>query len=158
MADALVTARVGAGRTVRLTFVVAEIDPLVAVIAMLFVAAPVPLATASVAVLLAPALTVAGLKLRLTPLGVLAVRATDPAKPLTPVTAMVNVADLPGSNDSVVTDGLSVKPGWVAPALGHPSTSRLASTEPRPVARLYAAPLAMKPMTPGTELLPVGVA
>ena len=111
LAEATLTLNVGKGSTARLTLVVAEIAPLVAVITTLSVAAAVPLAAVSVTVELAPALTVDGLKLTVTPLGVLAVRATDPAKPLTAVTARVKVADLPGSNDSAVTDGFRVTPG-----------------------------------------------
>jgi hypothetical protein len=40
----------------------------------------------------------------------------------------------------------------------HWLTSIPPSTDPNPVARLYADPLAVKPVTPGTLLLPDGVA
>ena len=38
-----------------------------------------------------------------------------------------------------------------------PLTSSAASTDPRPVARLYVAPSALNPPTPGTALFPDGV-
>jgi hypothetical protein len=38
-----------------------------------------------------------------------------------------------------------------------PLTSNAPSTDPRPVARLYVAPSALNPSTPGTVLLPDGV-
>jgi hypothetical protein len=72
---------------------------------------------------------------------------------------MVTVAVFPGRMEIDDNDGVIVIPFWGSgvPADGHTLTSTLASTEPRPVARLNAAPEAVKPVTPGTELLPLGV-
>jgi hypothetical protein len=95
LAAAALTLRLGAEETVSATVVVATMPPLVPVMVMVEVPATAAEVTVNVAVALVPAFAEAGLKLSVTPLGAVAVRAGDPVNPPVPVTATVNVADLP---------------------------------------------------------------
>ena len=128
-----------AGRsTVSPTVVVAVVLPLAPVIVMFEAPAAAVFATVRVAVVLAPALTLAGVKLRVTPAGVLAVRFTVPLNPLVALTATVKVVDFPCNKDFDAAEALRLNPAGVVtvPEPGQPFTSRFASTDPRPVARL----------------------
>jgi len=129
---------VGGFSTVSPTVVVAVELPLAPVIVMFEAPAAAVLATVRVAVALAPGLTLAGLKLRVTPAGVLAVRFTVPLNPPVALTATVKAADFPGNRDSDAAEVVKVNPAGVVtePEPGQPFTSRFASTDPRPVARL----------------------
>src|SRR5580698_8373003 len=116
-------------------------------------------ATVSVTVAVVPGVIDDGLMLAVTPAGVFAVNATAFfAVPLS-VTPTVNVTVLPVSAEPEVADCVIAKLTLevVAPA-PHSLTSTAPSTDPRPVARLYSPPLAANPVTPGTLLLPEGVA
>ena len=98
--------------------------------------------------------------LPVTPLGAVAVRETlFLAVPLS-VTLSVKVIVLPAAIVPLLAEDASAKSiaglGVLDP-LPHSAASTVPSTEPRPVARLYDAPLAVKPVTPGTLLLPEGV-
>ena len=118
-----------------------------------------PAVTVTVAVV--PGRMDAGLMLPVTPLGAVAVRETlFLAVPLS-VTLSVNVIVLPAATVPLLAEDASAKSiaGLVVlDPLPHSAASTVPSTEPRPVARLYDAPRAVKPVTPGTLLLPEGVA
>ncbi len=129
----------GFGRTAMATAAVSVVLPLVPVMVILPVWAAAAADVVRVAVADAPGFTLVGEKVRVTPVGVLAVRATALLKLPVAVTATVKVTDLPGGSDSGhETEGFRVNPGAgaVEPLPIHPYTSRWASTEPRPVARL----------------------
>ena len=118
-----------------------------------------PVVTVTVAVV--PGRMDAGLMLPVTPLGAAAVRETlFLAVPLS-VTLSVKVIVLPAATSRywLRTPAQNLSPGLVVlDPPPHSAASTVPSTEPRPVARLYDAPLAVKPVTPGTLLLPEGVA
>ena len=131
--------KVGVPRIVTGTDVVAVVLPLTPVMVMFDVPGVAVPATVSVTVELAPGFTLTGLKLSVTPAGVVALRLTVPVNPPVAVTAKVKIAVLPCSTDSDADDAFKVNPAWGAetvPELDQPFTSRFASTEPRPVARL----------------------
>ncbi len=117
-------------------------------------------ATAIVTVDVCPGFTLVGFIVTVTPVGAFAVSCTLPVKPPCPVKLNVRLALLPGSTLSLVAALVIAKPAGVPvlPPFGQFVTSTFASTEPNPVARLYAAPPAVNPCTPGTLLLPFGVA
>jgi hypothetical protein len=118
-------------------------------------------AAVMVTVAVVPGTMDAGLMLPVKPGAAVAVSETlFFAAPLS-VTPSVKVVVLPGSRVPWVADGVSTKSIFgllVLDPLPHSATSKDPSRDPRPVARLYAAPLAVKPLTPGTLLLPEGVA
>ncbi len=111
-----------------------------------------------VTVAVAPGAIDAGLMLAVTPVGVFVARATALLPLPASVTLTVNVPVLPTCTVPPVTDGVSAKSGLVLSPPPHAFTSKAPSTDPKPVAWLYAAPLAVNPVTPGTLLLPEGVA
>jgi hypothetical protein len=100
----------------------------------------------------------AGLKLTVTPAGAFAVNATAFLPAPLSVTLSVSVVVLPTCTVPVVAEGANAKSGPVAVPPPHALTSSAPSTDPRPVARLNVPPLAVDPGTPGTLLLPEGVA
>jgi hypothetical protein len=107
----------------------------------------------------APGVIDAGLMVAVTPAGAFTVRETAFfAEPLS-VTPTVNVADLPTCTVPDVTDCVKAKFALVVPLEPPPQllTSSAPSTDPSPVARLYAPPLAVNPVTPGTLLFPESV-
>jgi hypothetical protein len=116
--------------------------------------------TVIVTVAFVPGVMDAGCTATVTPVGALAVRATAFfAVPLS-VAPMVNVTELPTCTVPAVADAVKAKStlgAGLAPE-PHALTSNAPSTEPSPVARLYAPPLAVNPACPGTLLLPEGVA
>jgi len=108
----------------------------------------------------APGRIEAGLKLTVTPAGAEAVKATEfLAVPLA-VTLSEKLVELPVSTVPLVEPAFRVKstPAAVLAPPPQTLTSTAPSTDPNPVARLYEAPLALKPVTPGTVLLPERVA
>src|ERR1700761_6519396 len=71
------------------------------------------------------------------------------------VTLSVKEVVLPGSTVPWLVDGVRTKSIFGVVVLApppHAATSSEPSTDPNPVARLYGAPLAVKPLTPGTPL------
>lgn len=115
--------------------------------------------TASVTVAVIPGVIDAGLMLAVTPAGALAVSATAFLAEPPSVTPIVNVRVLPTSTAPDAADCVRAKSVLATPLDPAPQllTSTAPSTDPRPVARLYAPPLAVKPVTPGTLLFPEGV-
>lgn len=98
--------------------------------------------------------------LAVTPVGSFPVSATAFLPAPLSVTATVNdtvlpTCAVPDAEDSVSAKSLLVVPPF--PPL-QALTSSAPSTEPSPVARLNAPPLAVNPVTPGTLLFPDGVA
>jgi hypothetical protein len=72
----------------------------------------------------------------------------------------VKLVDLPCSSVPELAEACKVKSLPELPELAadpHSLTISEALTDPRPVARLYVAPEAVKPVTPGTLLFPEGV-
>jgi len=114
--------------------------------------------TVIVTVAFVPGVMDAGCTATVTPVGALAVRATAFfAVPLS-VAPMVNAAELPTSTVPELAEAVSAKSTLdVAAPEPHALTSNAPSTEPKPVARLNAPPLAVNPACPGTLLLPEGV-
>ena len=153
-----VMVKLGAAITAKATVAVRVIVPLVPVIVIVELPAANVDETVKVAVTELPAFALAGEKLSVTPAGTFAARPTLPLNPFVPAIAIVKVVDLPCCKLAELSDGVIVKLGTAAGAeVGHSVTSRFASTEPSPVARLNVPPLAVKPFTPGTVLLPDGV-
>src|SRR6202041_1841395 len=130
---------------------------------MTMVLAPAAMVEPAVTVTVAfvPGRIDAGVMLPVNPLAAVAVKETlFFALPLS-VTPSVNVVVLPASTVPLLFAGVSAKSmlGLVVPEPPfHSPASKVLSTEPRPVARLYGAPAAVKPVTPGTLLLPERVA
>lgn len=115
--------------------------------------------TVTVTVAEVPGVIDAGLIVAVTPAAACAVRETAFfAVPLS-VTPTVKVTLLPVCAVPDLADWVMAK---FAPVVAPPPAAQLLSstapsTDPSPVARLYAAPLAVNPGTPGTLLLPEGV-
>jgi hypothetical protein len=96
--------------------------------------------------------------------------ATPAGKPLTeklmspangpPVVAVnPSVAEPPWSTVTACAAAVRVSvDGSVSASMPQPFTSNVPSTDPSPAARLYTAPVAVNPATPGTLLFPDGVA
>jgi hypothetical protein len=159
-ADAVLRARVGGGTTVSVYVTVWVPVASVPVITMVF--APVVMVEAAVTVTVAvvPGAIAAGLMLPVKPGEAVAVRETlFFAEPLS-VTLSVKEAVCPGSTVPWLLEEFRTKSilGAALAPPPHADTSNEPSTDPRPVARLYGAPLAVNPFTPGTLLLPEGVA
>ena len=96
LAAAAVIVSVGGASTVRVVVADWVAAPLVPVMAILMLfRAGAAVVTETVAVLLVPGFTLAGLKLTMTPLGAVAFRVTDCVYPLVAATATVKVAVLP---------------------------------------------------------------
>lgn len=130
-------AKVGFAATVMETVAVAVIVTLVPVMTMLPTDAVAVLLTVMVAVVLASALTFAGLNATVTPLGAMALKLMVPVNPLVALVATVSEAALPGSSDSLDADAFRVNPFAVfVPPEGQSPASEFALTEPRPVTRL----------------------
>jgi hypothetical protein len=82
---------------------------------------------------------------------------TSPAKEPAVAALTPTGADPPCGMDTVAVVAFRLNAGGRAASERQPLTNSAPSTEPRPVARLYVAPLAIKPVTPGTLFDPEGV-
>jgi hypothetical protein len=95
------------------------------------------LAAVTVTVVDDPVARLEGLKLKVTPAGADAVRATVPLKPFIPATESVNVVFAPGNSVIEGVEGFKARLGCApVPDAGHSFARSSASTEPSPVARL----------------------
>ena len=116
----------------------------------------IPASAVTVTVTGSPGSTVDELKPTLRPAGTDALRLTAfCAEPLS-VTPIVKLAGSPASAVPPIAEAVIVKSAELD-AVPQSFTSSAPFTEPRPVARLYAAPVAVNPLTPGTLLFPEGV-
>jgi len=113
----------------------------------------------SVTVAVVPGVIDAGLMMAVTPGGALIVKATALFAELLSVTPTVNVVFPPIKTVPDVADCDNVKFALVGPTDPVPQllTSNAPSTDPSPVARLYALSPAVNPVTPGTLLFPESV-
>jgi hypothetical protein len=97
--------------TVRPSVAVAVAAPLMAFTVIVPVPAAAEAVVVTVAVALAPGLTLAGLKLTVTPAGAVAEGVTAFAKPLAAPTATVKVVDWPWNVDTEEEPGVTVSAG-----------------------------------------------
>jgi len=104
--------------TVRLAFAEVVAAPLVPVTAIVPVPMVAEVAAETVAVALAPGLTLDGLKVTVTPVGAVALSATAFVKPVLAVTATVKVVVLPCVTVSEVDDGVRVSVGATTLTVG----------------------------------------
>ena len=151
--------RVGKGVTVNAY--VTDCVPVLSLPVMTILLTPAAIAEAVVAVTVAvvPGRIEPGLMLPDTPDGAAAVSKTLLVPAPLSVTWSVKVVALPASTVPLAADADNPKSIVVLlPPPPHAPASAAASTDPKPVARLYGAPLAVKPVWPGTLLLPEGVA
>lgn len=115
--------------------------------------------TVSVTVADTPGVIDAGEIKIVTPDALLAVSAIALFPPPPSVTLKVNFVVPPICAVPELADSLKLKSTLVVViGLDHSFTNTAPSTDPSPVARLYVPPLAVNPVTPGTPLLPEGVA
>lgn len=157
--DPPLSARVGNGVTV--SAYVTDCVPVLSlpVMTILFIPAAMTEAAITVTVAVVPGRIELGLILPDTPDGAVAVSETLLVPAPLSVTRSVKLVVLPAS--TVVPLEEAVNPKSMVGLLPPPPqalASAAASTEPKPVARLYCAPLAVNPVWPGTLLLPEGVA
>jgi hypothetical protein len=155
-----VNAKVGGAVTV--SVYVAACDPVLSVAFTAIVLAPGEIVEedVTVTVAVAPGKIDAGVMVPEIPLGAEATSDTAFLAVPVSVTAKVKVAVFPATSVPLVAEGLRIKStlGLLVEPVLHTLTSPAPSTEPKPVARLYGALAATKPDTPGTLLLPDGVA
>jgi hypothetical protein len=152
------SARVGNGVTV--SAYVTDCVPVLSLPVMTILFTPAAMAEAAVAVTVAvvPGTIELGLILPDTPDGAVAVSETLLVPAPLSVTRSVKVVVLPASTVAPLAEAANPKSiAVLLPPPPHAPASAAASTEPRPVARLYCAPLAVNPVWPGTLLLPEGV-
>lgn len=149
------------GDCVTVSAYVADCVPVLSVPVMTTSLNPAVVAEAAVTVTVAvePGRIEFGLMLPVTPDGAAALSETRLVPAPLSVTRSVKVVDLPASTVAPPAEAANAKSiAVLLPPPPHAAASAAASTEPKPVARLYCAPLAVNPVWPGTLLLPIGVA
>ena len=156
--DPAFSARVGNGVTVRAYVAVCVPVLSLPVMTILFTPAAMAAAAVTVTVAVVPGRIELGVMLPDTPDGAVAVSETGSVPAPLSVTRSVKVVVLPASTVAPLAEAANPKSIVVLLSpLPHAPASAAASTEPKPVARLYCAPLAVNPVSPGTLLLPEGV-
>jgi hypothetical protein len=140
------SARVGNGVTV--SAYVTDCVPVLSLPVMTILFTPAAVAEAAVAVTVAvvPGTIELGLILPDTPDGAVAVSETLLVPAPLSVTRSVKVVVLPASTVAPLAEAANPKSIAVLPPPPHAPASAAASTEPKPVARLYCAPLAVNPV------------
>lgn len=156
--DPAFSVRVGNGVTVSAYVTVCFPVLSLPVMTILFTPAAMVEAAVTVTVAVVPGRIELGLMLPDTPDGAVAVSKTRFAPAPLSVTRSVKIVVLPASTVPPLAEAANPKSIVVLlPPPPHAPASAAASTEPKPVARLYCAPLAVNPVWPGTLLLPEGV-